>query len=75
VSSSTGLFLSYAIGLIFVVGGVLFLAFLDDNRLLFGLPYLIIGLLLIFGVRASQRRRSARAAALEDEDGSPEPHA
>ena len=73
MSSSTGLFLSYAIGLIFVVGGILFLAFLDDDRLLFGLPYLIIGLLLIGGVRASQRRRAVRAAALEDEDGSPEP--
>ena len=73
MSSATGLFLSYAIGLIFVVGGVLFLAFLDNDRLLFGLPYLFIGLLLIFGVRASQRRRAARAAALEDEDGSPEP--
>jgi hypothetical protein len=60
VSSTTGLFLSYAIGVIFAVGGVLFLLFLDDNRVLFGVPYLVLGLLLIGGVRASQRRRRSR---------------
>jgi hypothetical protein len=60
MSSTTGLILSYAIGLIFAVGGVVFLLFLDDNRLLFGVPYLVLGLLLIGGVRASQRRRRGR---------------
>jgi hypothetical protein len=60
MSSTTGLILSYAIGLIFAVGGVIFLLFLDDNRLLFGVPYLVLGVLLIGGVRASQRRRRGR---------------
>jgi len=57
VSSTTGLILSYALGIIFAVGGILFLIFLDERRFLFGIPYLIMGLLLIGGVRASQRRR------------------
>ena len=60
MSSTTGLIFSYAIGLIFVVGGLLFLLFLDDNRVLFGVPYLVLGLLLVGGVWASQRRRRAR---------------
>jgi hypothetical protein len=60
MSSTTGLVLSYAIGLIFAVGGVVFLLFLDDNRVLFGVPYLVLGVLLIVGVRASQRRRRRR---------------
>lgn len=69
MSSTTGLILSYAIGLIFAVGGILFLVFLDDNRVLFGVPYLLIGLLLIGGVWGSQRRRRRR-----DGGGAPEPH-
>ena len=60
MSSTTGLILSYALGVIFAVGGVAFLIFLDDRRLLFGIPYLVIGLLIIGGVRASQRRRGRR---------------
>ena len=40
----TGVLFSYAIGAIFAVGGLLFLIALDDNRLLFGVPYLIMGL-------------------------------
>jgi hypothetical protein len=60
MSSTTGLILSYALGVIFAVGGVAFLIFLDDRRLLFGIPYLAIGLLIIGGVRASQRRRGRR---------------
>jgi hypothetical protein len=72
VSSTTGLVFSYAIGLIFVVGGLLFLVFLDDNRLLFGIPYLVLGLLLIGGVRASQRRRT-RALGPPGADEGPSP--
>ena len=60
MSSTTGLLFSYAIGLIFLVGGVVFLLFLDDNKLLFGIPYVVLGILLIGGVRASQRRRGRR---------------
>jgi len=67
MSSTTGLVLSYAIGLIFAVGGVVFLLFLDDNRVLFGVPYLVLGVLLIGGVRASQRRRRGRGR--EDQEG------
>lgn len=57
MSSSTGLILSYAIGIIFAIGGLLFLIFLDTNRFLFGVPYLLIGVILLWGVRRSQRRR------------------
>ena len=61
MSSTTGLVFSYAIGLIFTVGGLIFLLALDDNRLLFGIPYLVMGILMIGGVWASQRRRRRRA--------------
>ncbi len=57
MSSTTGLILSYAIGIIFAVGGLLFILFLDERRFLFGIPYLVIGLVLIAGVKRSQRRR------------------
>ena len=65
MSSSTGLLFSYALGAIFAIGGILFMLLLDDRGLLFGIPYLVIGLLLIGGVRASQRRRKARVEADE----------
>ena len=54
--SPTGVIFSYAIGLIFAVGGIVFLIGLDENRLLYGIPYLIIGVVIIGGVMASQRR-------------------
>jgi len=60
VSSATGLIFSYGIGLIFLVGGVVFLVGLNDNRLLFGIPYLVMGVLMLGGVWASQRRRRRR---------------
>ncbi len=63
--SPSAILFSYAIGLIFTVGGIVFLIGLDDNRLLFGIPYLLIGLLILFGVRASQRRVAQRALAEE----------
>jgi drug/metabolite transporter (DMT)-like permease len=59
--SPTGVAFSYAIGLIFAVGGILFLALLDENRLLFGIPYLLMGLVILGGVAASQRRLRRRA--------------
>ena len=63
--SPTGVIFSYAIGLIFTVGGVMFLIGLDDNRFLFGVPYLAMGLVILGGVAASQRRmaRKERDAA------------
>jgi hypothetical protein len=63
VSSTTGLIFSYGIGLIFTVGGLIFLIALDDNRLLFGIPYLTMGILMLGGVWASQRRRRRRGDA------------
>lgn len=75
MSSTTGLILSYAIGLIFIVGGLVFLVFLDDNRVLFGVPYLLLGLLLVGGVWASQRRRRTREGSAPDADGGAGPAA
>ena len=54
--SPTGVLFSYAIGAIFTVGGLVFLIGLDDNRLLYGIPYLLMGLVILGGVAASQRR-------------------
>jgi hypothetical protein len=54
--SPTGILFSYAIGAIFTVGGLLFLIGLDDNRLLYGIPYLLMGVVILGGVAASQRR-------------------
>ena len=58
--SPTAVVFSYAIGAIFAVGGILFLALLDENRFLFGVPYLLMGLLILGGVAASQRRMRRR---------------
>ena len=71
MSSTTGLILSYALGVIFALGGLLFMLLLDDRRFLFGVPYLVLGVLLIGGVRASQRRRGLRDAG--DAEGDPPP--
>ncbi len=67
--SPTGVIFSYAIGVIFAVGGILFLALLDENRFLFGIPYLLMGLIIIGGVAASQRRVRRRGGS--DRDGGP----
>jgi hypothetical protein len=68
--SPTGIAFSYAIGLIFATGGLLFLLVLDENRYLFGIPYLILGIVIVGGVRGSQRRLRRRAA---EEDAAPPP--
>lgn len=73
MSSTTGLILSYALGVIFAIGGLAFLILLDERRFLFGVPYLVLGLLLIGGVRASQRRRGRRAGGGADGDEPTEP--
>ena len=72
MSSTTGLIFSYLLGAIFAIGGLLFLLLLDERRFLFGIPYLLIGLLLIGGVRGSQRRKKVRATD-EDDDGANSP--
>jgi hypothetical protein len=74
MSSTTGLILSYALGIIFAIGGLVFLILLDERRFLFGVPYLIMGLLLIGGVRASQRRNRTRHADGGGADEPPPPH-
>jgi hypothetical protein len=61
MSSLTGLVFSYIIGLIFLVGGVVFLLFLEDNRFLFGIPYTLVGLLIVVGIHMSLRRRRRTA--------------
>lgn len=53
----TNLIFSYLIGLIFLVGGILFMIFLDDNRYLFGITYVAVGLLLVVGTHMAIRRR------------------
>jgi len=69
--SPTGVIFSYAIGLIFAVGGVLFLVALDDNRFLYGIPYLLIGIVILGGVAASQRRTHRREREDEGAPGRP----
>ena len=59
--SPTAVAFSYAIGAIFAVGGLMFLIALDDNRFLFGIPYLVMGLVIVGGVHASRRRARRRA--------------
>lgn len=71
--SPTGVIFSYAIGLIFAVGGIVFLIGLDENRLLYGIPYLIIGVVIIGGVMASQRRLKRKAGAGGGHDGGDPP--
>ena len=68
--SPTGVIFSYAIGAIFAIGGIMFLVGLDENRFLYGIPYLLIGLVIIGGMAASQRRLK-RKAAQEAESSKP----
>lgn len=70
MSPSTVIF-SYAIGLIFTIGGIAFLVGLDHNRWLYGVPYLLIGLVIIGGVMGSQRRLRRKALAAEARDARP----
>ncbi len=67
--SPTAVLFSYAIGAIFAIGGVVFLIGLDDNRFLFGIPYLLIGVVIIGGVAGAQRRLKRRAAEAETLEG------
>ena len=71
MNTASGVFFTWLLGLIFVVGGVVFLLFLGDNNLLFGLPYLVIGLLLCYGAwrlqKSAAKKAREDAAALDDE--------
>ena len=53
---------TYVLGAIFVIGGVIFMTLLDDNGLLFGIPYLVIGLFLVYGAHGASRRRKRHLA-------------
>ena len=46
MNTASGVFFTWFLGLIFVAGGIVFIVFLEGNTLLFGLPYLVIGVLL-----------------------------
>lgn len=61
--SPVGIAYTYLLGAIFVVGGVIFMFALDDKGLLFGIPYTLIGLMLVYGARGVSRRTRAREAA------------
>ncbi|MGA0069608.1 MAG: hypothetical protein ACO3PB_09160 [Miltoncostaeaceae bacterium] len=76
MNTASGVFFTWLLGLIFVVGGIVFLIFLGDNNLLFGLPYLVIGLLLCYGawrLGKSAARKAAEEAALLEEEGDSTP--
>ena len=71
MSGTTGFIFSYAIGLIFLIGGVLFMVVLDQNQLLFGIPYIILGVVILVGLHMGRRRRKrqqAEDALLDAED-------
>jgi len=57
VSGSTGFIFSYIIGLVFLIGGVLFLFVLSQNQLLFGIPYIVLGVVILIGLHMGRRRR------------------
>ncbi|MFN8123395.1 MAG: hypothetical protein U0237_13285 [Thermoleophilia bacterium] len=71
MSSGTGVIFSYAIGFIFLIGGIIFMVFLDDNRFLFGIPYALMGVAIVGGMysgRKRKKRREAEEAALDAAD-------
>jgi threonine/homoserine/homoserine lactone efflux protein len=53
---------TYVLGAIFVIGGAIFMALLDHNQLLFGIPYLLIGLFLVYGAHGASKRRKRQLA-------------
>jgi cytochrome c-type biogenesis protein CcmH/NrfF len=57
VSGTTGFIFSYALGLIFLLGGILFVVVLSQNQLLFGIPYIVLGLVILVGLHMGRRRR------------------
>ncbi len=71
MSGTTGFIFSYAIGLIFMIGGILFIVVLDQNQLLFGIPYIVLGVVILVGLHMGRRRRKrqqAEDALLDAED-------
>ena len=76
MNTTSGIVFTWALGLIFVAGGLVFLLFLDGNNLLFGLPYLVIGALLCYGawrLQVSAKKKAAQAALEDDVEADPGP--
>lgn len=63
MSSNTGVLFSYAIGWIFLLGGILFMVALDENRFLFGITYTLMGVVIVGGMYSGRKRRKRREAA------------
>jgi len=76
VSGTTGFIFAYIIGLIFLVGGILFLVVLSQNQLLFGLPYIALGAVILVGLHMGRRRRKRQehddALLAAEEEGRPQ---
>jgi len=71
VSGTTGFIFSYAIGLVFLIGGILFMIVLSQNQLLFGIPYVVLGVVILVGLHMGRRRRKRQEledALLEADD-------
>jgi cytochrome c-type biogenesis protein CcmH/NrfF len=74
VSGTTGFIFSYAIGLVFLIGGILFMVVLGQNQLLFGIPYIVLGVVILVGLHMGRRRRKRQDhedALLDAEDKGP----
>ncbi len=63
MNTASGVLFTWALGLIFLVGGFIFILFLGDNNLLFGLPYVVVGALLCYGAWRLGKSAAKRAAA------------
>jgi Flp pilus assembly protein TadB len=74
MSSSTGFIFSYVLGLIFLVGGILFMIVLTQHRFLFGIPYALLGIVILVGLHMGRRRKKRderHQAELLDSDDAP----
>lgn len=74
MSGTTGFIFSYAIGLVFLIGGILFMVVLSQNQLLFGIPYIVLGVVILVGLHMGRRRRKRQEhedALLEADDEGP----
>ena len=69
--SPTGIRFTHLLGAVFVLGGIVFMLFLEKMGFLFGIPYVVIGLILIGGA-SGVSRRAARAAKDQAGTGSPD---
>ena len=68
--SPTGIRFTHLLGAVFILGGVVFMLFLEKKGFLFGIPYVVIGLVLVGGA-SGVSRRATRAARDQDGTGNP----